>query len=299
VFEQYDPVVQSRTVRRPDDADAAVLALPTGEAIAVSIDGNGRRVACDPRLGAAEAVYECAANLACVGATPLGVTNCLNFGNPEKPHVAWQLVQAVEGMAQACEALGVPVVGGNVSLYNEAPAGPIFPTPVIGMVGRLPDPARAGRLAFAADGDVIALVGSFVPAPAGSELAKLRGEKIAGPLPLMDEQAVRDAHETVRLMVNSGALHNAHDIAEGGIAVAIAECCIAGQIGATVRLPEGLDAFAEAPGRAFIVSGPRQALAGLTIIGRVGGDALELEGQLKLAVSALYDAREHGLARFV
>src|SRR5947209_12874082 len=158
VYEQYDPVVQSRTVRRPDEADAAVLALPAGSAIAVSIDGNGRRVACDPRSGAAEAVYECAANLACVGAEPLGLTNCLNFGNPEKPHVAWQLQQAVEGLAEACEALGVPVVGGNVSLYNEAPSGPIFPTPVVGMVGQLPDPARAGRLGFGREGDAIALV---------------------------------------------------------------------------------------------------------------------------------------------
>src|ERR1700751_5183331 len=145
VFEQYDPVVQSRTVRRPDEADAAVLALPSGAAIAVSIDGNGRRVACDPRAGAAEAVYECAANLACVGAEPLGLTNCLNFGNPEKPHVAWQLKEAVGGLSEACEALGVPVVGGNVSLYNESPDGPILPTPVVGMVGRLPDPAKAGR----------------------------------------------------------------------------------------------------------------------------------------------------------
>ena len=143
VFEQYDPIVQSRTVRRPEEADAAVLALPDGSAIAVSIDGNGRRVACDPRRGAAEAVYECAANLACVGAAPLGLTNCLNFGNPEKPHVAWQLTEAVEGIAQACEALGVPVVGGNVSLYNEAPSGPIFPTPVVGIVGRLPEAARS------------------------------------------------------------------------------------------------------------------------------------------------------------
>ena len=167
VFEQYDPVVQSRTVRRPDEADAAVLALATGEALAVAIDGNGRRVACDPRTGAAEAVYECAANLACVGAQPLGLTNCLNFGNPEKPHVAWQMVEAVEGIAQACATLGVPVVGGNVSLYNEAPSGPIYPTPVIGMVGRLPDPARAGRLGFAAAGDAIALVGDFDPSPAG------------------------------------------------------------------------------------------------------------------------------------
>jgi phosphoribosylformylglycinamidine synthase II len=299
VFEQYDPVVQSRTVRRPEEADAAVLALPTGEAIAVSIDGNGRRVACDPRRGAAEAVYECAANLACVGATPLGLTNCLNFGNPEKPHVAWQMVEAVEGIAEACETLGVPVVGGNVSLYNEAPTGPIFPTPVIGMVGRLPDPARAGRLAFAAAGDVIALVGPFAPAAAGSELAKLRGEQIAGPLPSLDGPVVRATLETVRTLVTSGALNSAHDNAEGGIAVAIAEACIAGGIGATVHLPDGLDLFAEAPGRGFIVSGPEAAVAGLTIIGRVGGAELVIGEALSVPVSDLARAWRGGLTQFV
>ncbi len=299
VFEQYDPVVQSRTVRRPDEADAAVLALPDGSAIAVSVDGNGRRVACDPGRGAAEAVYECAANLACVGAAPLGLTNCLNFGNPEKPHVAWQLTEAVEGLAQACEALGVTVVGGNVSLYNEAPSGPIFPTPVVGIVGRLPDAARAGRIAFANEGDAIALVGPFVPARAGSELAKLHGEAPVGELPPMDTQAVRDAHEAVRARVRSGALHNAHDIAEGGLAVAVAECCIAGAIGATIRLPDGFELFGEAPGRGFVVSGPEPGLAGFQIIGRVGGPELEIEGRLKLAVSALRDARESGLAELV
>ena len=299
VFEQYDPVVQSRTVRRPDDADAAVLTLPTGEAIAVAIDGNGRRVACDPRRGAAEVVYECAANLACVGATPLGLTNCLNFGNPEKPHVAWQLTEAVAGITEACQALGVPVVGGNVSLYNEAPTGPIFPTPVIGMVGRVPDPARAGRLGFAAEGDAIALVGDLtVASQAGSELVKLRGEPPAGPLPPTDQQAVRDAQDRVRSLVTSGALHNAHDIAEGGLATALAECCIAGDVGATVSVPAGLDPFAEAPGRAFVVSGPADALAGLQIIGRVGGSDLEVDGW-KAAVSDLRAARERGLARFM
>jgi phosphoribosylformylglycinamidine synthase subunit PurL len=299
VFEQYDPVVQSRTVRRPEQADAAVLALPDGGAIAVSIDCNGRRVACDPRAGAAEAVYESAANLACVGATPLGLTNCLNFGNPEKPHVAWQMVEAVDGIVEACEALGVPVVGGNVSLYNEAPTGPIFPTPVIGMVGRLPDASRAGRLGFAGAGDAIALAGAFEPSTAGSELAKLLGHEPAGALAPTDKQAVRDAHERVRLGVNAGALHNAHDIAEGGLAVALAECCIAGRIGATVRVPEALDPFAEALGRAFVVSGPPEVLDGLTIIGQVGGDRLELEGYLKLAVSELRDARERGLTGYV
>ena len=143
LFEQYDSIVQSRTVRRPAECDAAVLQLsPDGGsgAIAVSIDGNGRRVACDPYAGAIEAVLECAANLACAGAEPLGLTNCLNFGNPEKPHVAWQLSEAVRGLADACRALDVPVVGGNVSLYNESGGGPIYPTPVVGMVGKLPDP---------------------------------------------------------------------------------------------------------------------------------------------------------------
>jgi phosphoribosylformylglycinamidine synthase II len=296
VFEQYDPIVQSRTVRRPDEADAAVLTLPGGGAIAVAIDGNGRRVACDPRIGAAEAVCECVANLACVGAAPLGLTNCLNFGNPEKPHVAWQLSEAVEGLAEACEALEVPVVGGNVSLYNEAPGGPIFPTPVVGVVGRLPDPARAGRLGFAGEGDLIALAGPFEPSLAGSELAKLRGEAPAGPLPSMDMPAVRDAQQRIRDGVRSEALHNAHDIAEGGLGVALAECCIAGGIGATVSVPAGLELFGEAPGRGFVVSAAAEpALAGMTVIGRVGGTSLVIDGVLDVPVSELRDVREGGL----
>jgi phosphoribosylformylglycinamidine synthase II len=299
VFEQYDPIVQSRTVRRPDEADAAVLVLPDGSAIAVAIDGNGRRVACDPRRGAAEAVYECAANLACVGAEPLGLTNCLNFGNPEKPHVAWQLVEAVEGLAGACEQLGIPVVGGNVSLYNEAPTGPIFPTPVVGIVGKLPRASRAGRLGFASEGDAIALVGPFEPSAVGSELSKLRGLPPVGELPGTDVGRIRVAQGAVRSRVRSGAFRSAHDIAEGGVAVALAECVTAGGLGAAVDLPKGLDPFGEAPGRGFIVSGPRDALAGFVVIGEVGGDALTIEGLLDIPVSELRDARESGLREWV
>jgi phosphoribosylformylglycinamidine synthase len=295
VFEQYDWIVQSRTVRRPDEADAAVLKLPDGSAIAASIDGNGRRVACDPRRGAAEAVYECAANLACVGAEPLGLTNCLNFGNPEKPEIAWQLTEAVEGIAEASEALGIPVVGGNVSLYNESPDGPIYPTPVIGMVGKLPDASKAGRLGFLREGDAIALVGEFEPSFNGSELAKLRGEEPRGPLPDTESRFVRDAQRAVRMGVRSEALHNAHDIAEGGLAAALAECCVAGEIGAKVALPEGFELFAEAPGRAFIVSGPRDALTGFRLIGVVGGHELEIGGRLKLPITELRRVREGGL----
>jgi phosphoribosylformylglycinamidine synthase len=300
VFEQYDPVVGSRTVRRPDDADAAVLALPDGSAIAVAIDGNGRRVACDPRQGAAEAVYECAANLACVGAEPLGLTNCLNFGNPEKPHVAWQLTEAVDGLADACGALGIPVVGGNVSLYNEAPAGPIFPTPIVGIVGKLPDVRRAGRLGFLREGDAVALVGPFAPSLAGSELEKLLGRPPRGPLQPVKADAVRDAREAVRDGIRSGALHNAHDISEGGVAVALAECCVAGGIGAQVTLPEALELFGEAPGTGFLVSGEPEAVAAIgAVIGFVGGHELRIDGHLVLAVSELARARERGLAQFV
>ncbi|WP_249019168.1 phosphoribosylformylglycinamidine synthase subunit PurL [Conexibacter sp. S30A1] len=310
VYEQYDPVVQSRTVRRPGEADAAVLALPVLSAssgaggepipgIAVAIDGNGRRVAVDPRAGAAEVVYECAANLACVGAEPLGLTNCLNFGNPEKPHVAWQLVEAVEGLAQACRDLDVPVVGGNVSLYNESPEGPILPTPVIGMVGRLPDVRHAGRLGFANPGDRIALVGDFNPRRDGSEIAKLHGSAPAGALPGKDVVALRSAHQRVREGVRTRAFTSAHDIAEGGLLVALAECCIAGGVGAIVTLPDGLDPFGEDLGTAFIVSGPTEALAGLRVIGAVGGRELNVEGLLKLPVSELSAIHGDGLAALV
>jgi phosphoribosylformylglycinamidine synthase len=290
--------VGSRTVRRPEQADAAVLTLESGSAIAVSIDGNGRRVAVDPYDGAVEAVLECSANLACVGAEPLGLTNCLNFGNPEKPHIAWQLTRAVAGLGDACRALGVPVVGGNVSLYNEGGEGPIYPTPVVGMVGELPDPARAGRLGFAQEGDAIALLcTSWRPSEVGSELAKLRGDALEGALPGADLGAIKALHAAVRQGVRSGALRSAHDVAEGGMAVALAECCIAGGLGARVAFDGPL--FAEGPG-AFVVSGPREALArfggAARVIGEVGGDALLVEGDLELPVAELARVHRDGLA---
>ena len=229
LFEQYDSIVQSRTVRRPEQADAAVLLLPDGGALAVSIDCNGRRVAADPYTGTIEAVLECAANLACVGAAPLGTTNNLNFGNPEKPHIAWQLTESVRGLGVACRALSAPIVGGNVSLYNEGATGPIYPTPVIGMVGRLPDARRAGRLGFQRAGDQIALVGAFSPSLAAGELAKLCGQPLPDGLPAVDIAAAAAAHALVRHAVRAGMLASAHDIADGGLAVALAECCLAGE----------------------------------------------------------------------
>ncbi|HWF33266.1 MAG TPA: phosphoribosylformylglycinamidine synthase subunit PurL [Solirubrobacteraceae bacterium] len=301
LFEQYDAIVQSRTVRRPEQADAAVLVLEpgTGEpgakgdgarsALAVSIDCNGRRVAADPYRGAIESVLECAANLACVGAEPLGTTNNLNFGNPEKPHIAWQLSEAVRGLGEACRALDAPIVGGNVSLYNEGATGPIYPTPVIGMVGLLPDARMAGRLGFARAGEQIALAGPFAPSLAASELSKLRGEPLPDGLAEIDIGAVRSAQRAVRDAVRSGSLSSAHDIAEGGVAIALAECCLASGLGADVALggdePAAATAeqtlFGEGPG-GFVVSGASDALDALgeqiavRRLGTVRGEALTL-----------------------
>jgi len=300
VFEQYDSIVGSRTVRRPETADAAVLVLePDGGsgALAVSIDGNGRRVACDPYTGAAEAVLECARNLACVGAEPLGLTNCLNFGNPEKPHIAWQLTRAVEGLRDACLALGVPVVGGNVSLYNEGGEGPIYPTPIVGMLGKLPDPVAVPRTGFAEEGHAIALVGMFEPALEGSELEKLRG-RLGRSLPPLDLPAHADALVRVRAAVRSGELPTAHDVSDGGLACALAECCIEGEVGATVSLGSNeAELFGEGPG-GVVVAGPRdaiEALEGAIVLGEVGGDTLDVEGTLTVPVSALRAAYEDAI----
>jgi phosphoribosylformylglycinamidine synthase len=260
----------------------------------VTIDGNGRRVAADPYRGTIEAVLEGVANLACVGAEPLGLTNCLNFGNPEKGHVAWQLTESVRGLGDACRALGIPVVGGNVSLYNEGGGGPIYPTPVVGLVGELPDVARAGRLGFRAEGDRIAVVGAFAPEIRGSELARLGGTALPRALPDIDIARARASAAAVRDAVRSGALSSAHDIAEGGLATALAECCLDGGLRAL---------FGEAPG-GYVVSGDDAALRALgervelVIIGSVSGNQLTIvagEARIELGLGALREA--HGALR--
>jgi phosphoribosylformylglycinamidine synthase len=307
-FEQYDSVVGSRTARRPEAADSAVLMIPESDrAIAVAIDGNGRRVACDPYAGAVEAVLECAQNLACAGAEPLGLTNCLNFGNPEKPHVAWQLDRAVLGLADACLGLGVPVVGGNVSLYNETEHGPIYPTPVVGMVGELPDPALAPGLA-PAEGDRMILVGPFAPSLAGSELAKLRGELDAG-LPQPPIEAVATALAVVRQVIRDGLASAAHDVSDGGLACALAEMAIAAGLGLEVDLDPLVELrggsgesflFGEGPGGIVLAlpEGQAEALrqraeaAGVEVLelGTAGGDRIQIAAAERDVSVTLADA---------
>ncbi len=292
VYEQYDHMVGIRTVVAPG-ADAAVLrvldAPPLG--LALTADGNARWCKADPRRGAALSVLEAAANLACAGAEPIAVTDCLNFGNPERPEVFWTFREVIDGIAEACLALGVPVTGGNVSFYNEAEGGSgdraIFPTPVIGMVGLVDDVTRTVRSGFVHDGDSIVLIG----APAGALGASLwlrvaHGEvrgRPADPAPAQSACAVRCVREAVR----TGLVASVHDVSDGGLAVALAEACIHGGRGASVTMPRDGEAwFGEGPGR-FVASVAADRLPALealarshavpvAILGVVGEDVLRI-----------------------
>jgi phosphoribosylformylglycinamidine synthase len=306
VYEQYDHLVGAGTVRRPGTADAAVLRLPgTDRAIAITLDGGERHCQLDPRGGGRAVVLEAARNLACSGARPLAVTDCLNFGNPEKPPTGWRLREVIEGMAEACRTLGLPVVSGNVSLYNESAGRVIHPTPVVGMVGVLEDAARSVGIAFAEEGDAILLLGAGAGRlDASAYLGRAEGRP--APVDLEREAAL------VRLLVHAveeGLVRSAHDVSGGGLAVALAECAIAGAIGASVSLrPEGRPdeaLFGEGGGRALVTPRDEAALGRVrdlaasmgvaaTRLGTVGGDRLEVElapGGLRV-VLGLAEARD-------
>jgi len=259
-------------------SDAAVLRLKgTPLAIALSTDGNGRYVYLDPREGARLAVAEAARNVSCAGAVPLAITNCLNFGSPERPEIMWQFAEAVRGIAEACRALGTPVTGGNVSFYNETSGQAIYPTPIVGMVGLLEDAARATGQGFAAEGDVILLLGETREELGGSEyLAAIHGIE-AGRPPRLDMDRERAVQAACRALIVAGLAHSAHDVSDGGLAVALAECGLAagpagprgpgaastGPLGAEVALPGGMrpDAllFGESASRILITVRPEDA----------------------------------------
>ena len=234
VYDQYDSMVQTQTTVLPGAADAAVLRLRDtgGKGLALTTDCNPRYCYLDPYEGARIAVAEAARNLSCVGATPLAVTDCLNFASPEKPEGFWQFRRAVEGLADACEALGTPVISGNVSFYNETPEHAIYPTPTVGMVGLLPEADKRVTMGFKNAGDLIYLVGSGEPTLGGSEyLAVIHGQEVGRP-PALDIEAEKKLQAFLREAIDRRLLQSAHDVSDGGLAVTLAECCIAGGIGA-------------------------------------------------------------------
>ena len=327
VWEQYDHQVGAGTVMGPG-ADAAVIRLPGSKrGVALSTDCNSRYCYLDPRLGAAHAVAEAARNVACTGARPLAITNCQNFGNPYKPEVFWQFREAIAGMSEACRALATPVTGGNVSLSNEDGETAIRPTPVIGMVGVMDDVELRVPMGFQAEGDIIVLLGSTRDEIGASEyLATVYGVE-AGQVPALDLEA---EGRLCRLLVSAASrrlLSSAHDVSEGGLAVALAECAIAGGLGAALSIDCGGDSgpapdrllFSESGARALVTLsagrlGQFMALAsGLNVpaaaVGRVGGDRLcvefgEVEGartgagaerRLDVSVEALSKAYEEAI----
>lgn len=269
VYEQYDSTVRTSTVRGPGAADAAVLRVRgTRRGIAAAVDGNGRYVALHPYRGAQIAVAEAARNVACVGARPRAVTDNLNFGNPLKPEAYYALRQAVHGLADACRALELPVVSGNVSLYNESPRGAIYPTPVIGVVGVLDDVEAALGMGFRAPGDAILLLGETRPELGGSEYLKTIHGLVVGEPPEVDLAAERLLQELLVHLALERRLRSAHDCAEGGLAVALVECAIADPsrpLGLEVTLEDDLPTaallFGESQGRVVVSCAPEQVAA--------------------------------------
>jgi phosphoribosylformylglycinamidine synthase subunit PurL len=232
VYDQYDSMVRTSTVQLPG-GDAAVVALPDmSRAVAMTTDGNGRYVYLDPRLGGMHTVAEAARNLVCAGARPLAVTDCLNFGNPEKPEVFHQFVEGVQGLAEACRALGTPVVSGNVSFYNETDGQDIFPTPVVGMVGVVDDLAHLTTPALKAPGNLLLALGAAPVTLGAGEYAAMRAGRALGPVPPLDLAAEARVLDLALEGIRAGRVRAAHDVSDGGLAVALAEMCIAGNLGA-------------------------------------------------------------------
>jgi phosphoribosylformylglycinamidine synthase len=292
VFRQYDHSVQVRTVLGPGEGDAAVLriyeAAPRG--VALTIAGSGRLCGLDPYRGARLAISECSAGLACVGAEPVGVTDCLNFGSPERPATFWAFRQAVSGLADACRALRIPVVGGNVSFYNESPSGPVPPTPVVAMVGFIEDVRRACGTAFRRTGEHVFLLEGAPPGLEGSAYLHLVHDLAAGRPADVDLAVHARVTDFVRTAVADGLLTSAHDCADGGAAVALAECAVAGECGVEATLPgvgrRDAMLFGEGPSRFILTAsaesaGPlveRAAAQGVRIVavGRTGGSRVRL-----------------------
>ena len=312
IYRRYDHMVGDATVL-PPGGDAAMLRIKgTRIGIAVTTSCNSRFCHLDPNLGAQHAVAEAARNIIATGAQPLAVTDCLNLANPDRPEVYWELEETVAGLAQACRALDVPVVSGNVSLYNEAQGSAIYPTPVVGMVGRIDDYEHRLQAGFKAEGDFVLLIGSSHNDLGGTEYLKVEHGIVAGRPPDLDLARERAVGRLMLAAAGAGLIRTAHDCSDGGMLLALAECCLLGGMGmrGPAIIPEAplrLDAalFGESPGR-FIISAPSRAMPELqslarrhhveiSLLGLTGGEALELEGQLKLSLSEMRDAWEGGL----
>jgi phosphoribosylformylglycinamidine synthase len=288
VFEQYDHMVRLNTLVMPG-SDAAVIRIKgTQKAIAMSVDCNSRYCYLDPYEGAAIAVAEACRNVVCSGAQPIGLTNCLNFGNPEKPEIMWQFQQAVEGMGDACRFFDIPVVSGNVSLYNETKRDAIYPTPTVAVVGLIEDHKKIMTQGFKKSGDQIALIGFTMEELGGTEYLKVMFDRSEGKTPVLDRKHEKQVQDFCRELIQKGLISSAHDCSEGGLAIAAAESCFSygGEtFGATLTLESTLRndtlLFGETQSR-IVVSFPEERIneiedlamafpVDFSLIGKVGG----------------------------
>ena len=295
VYEQYDHMVRTNTIVRPGSDAAVVRIKGTNKAVAMTVDCNGRYCLLHPYEGARLAVVEAARNLVCSGAEPIGLTDCLNFGNPERPDIMWQFVLAIEGLKDACEHFKIPIVSGNVSFYNETNGLSIYPTPMLGMVGLIDEADRAMTQWFRDEGDAIVLLGKTREDLGGSEYLKVLQHREQGSPPFLSLETEKALQDFVLKVIHEGLVQSAHDCSDGGLAVALAECCVSGPSaarGAVVKLGLGSlrrDAllFGESQSRVILSTRPnavesllsRAAEAGVPAaqIGTVGGDRLVLE----------------------
>jgi phosphoribosylformylglycinamidine synthase len=311
VFRQYDHQVGNNSVVLPGGGDAAVMRIQeTTKAYTLVTDGNGRYCYVNPLIGGVIAVAEAARNTACMGARPMAITNCLNFGNPERNDVMYQMHQCIRGMSQACKKLRTPVVSGNVSLYNETRGVAIFPTPVVGMVGLIKDAKRRCTAGFKSEGDAVFLLGD----PGGdqslgsSEYLELVHGEVRGSQSI-DLRTEKSLHDLLIKAIGRGLLRSAHDCSDGGLVVALVESCIIGDTGFRGALPVHgrLDAalFGEAQSRAVVSVSPGAVRrleemafkygVPVTRLGKVGGRLFILRGLVDLPVSDLVQAWSNGL----
>jgi len=310
VWQQYDHMVQTNTVEAPGAGDAGVIRIKGSKrGLAMALDGNGRWCYLDPRLGAMHAVAEAARKVACAGATPIGATNCLNFGNPEKPHIMWQFSQVIDGITKACEELDTPITGGNVSFYNETLGEGIYPTPVIGVVGILEDVHKTAKMHFGQVGRKIILLraneaGDAVDAESefgSSEYAKEILGAVWGYPPELDLEKEATLQRALVALIRAGLVESAHDCADGGLAVALVESALPAGVGLTVRLPKQQAAlefllFAEDASRVVISCDPMRLPriqqeaeeygVFADVLGETGSDRVEIMAGDQLVISA-------------
>ncbi len=280
VYRQYDHMVRTNTLVMPGMGAGVVRVKGTNRALAMSVDCNSRFVYLDPFAGAQLAVAEAARNVACAGGVPIGATNCLNFGNPERPEIMWQFAKAVEGMGAACRALDIPITGGNVSLYNETDGRAVLPTPVLGVVGLIDEADKVVRRAFQAAGDVVIMLGDTREELGGSEYLKVMHGLIRGVPPVLDLTREAALHRVLIAGASTGMIRSAQDCSEGGFAVTLAECCIGTGVGADVDMPAVASAtpglgdiatlFSESASRVVVSAAPGREADLLALAAREG-----------------------------